>query len=317
MEIRAGRKLPNYVIGFELWWRGFAVPATDGRRYLQRVLDKNTAELLARADPYEVADEFERTLERGGPRTGLYTTLLSRVGGDQAALVTGIYAVILFALGIEPVWESTGSVAEAGDEDEVSPRDVLAGLMGFDRAAADALPGSEPLISEPFDARSFLEQLPFETMFRAGGLSGPVLRSSDSELAIAPDDAHVFADLFPEFAKMVESAYGDDFAGFGIFTLERREQDERFFRAATVAVMLVLRPIFPEGIDTIDTTLRERIGEARRYNALVDAFPKYAPYLKTDQSERLKDLTPEFREQMRRDITTFLEAHHAQIPINR
>jgi hypothetical protein len=180
--------------------------------------------------------------------------------------------------------------------------------MGFDRAAGDTVPGAEPLLDQPFDLADLLQQLGLSWSPGETRLSAPLDEATDADLEVARDDALAFSTLFSEFATAVQRAYGDDFAGFGIFTVPREEKEARFVRAAMVTMMLILRRANNgPGIDMIKSTLRERIDEARTYNAIVETFPEYAPYLRSDQQERMETISPEFREKMQRDIGSFIQ----------
>ena len=309
MEIRGGRKTPSAVLGFELWWSGFSVD--DARSFIASVLDHGAGDPLAQAPgPYEAADRLERKLRAKRPRGTLYPLLAERVGGDTDALIAGMYALMLLLLGESPVLESTASLADAEDRGEVSPGQALERLFGFHRAGQDEAPDGTKLLSEPIDIPAAFQQLAQAEVFDGDALSTPIHKASDTELALARDDALAFADDFAEFARATEQAYGSDFAGFGIFTLPRKDGEKRFFRAACVLGMLVLRRMLGgAGIDTVKGTIRREIGKARAYNAIVDAFPEYAVYLRHDQEEAISNASPEFVEEMHAKIKTFMAAH--------
>jgi hypothetical protein len=307
MEIRAGRKLPEHVVGFELWWRGFDVDVDAVRSYLARLLDESTAELLATPDPYDLADNVEKTLEGQRPQGPLPSLLLERLGGDERALVSGIYALALLLRGVEPVLDTTSEIVGAGDETETTPESAVLHLVGFDRAMTDTVPGTkETLLGDNFDLLGFFYNFTLAEMI-GSRFSTPVSAATDEQLEKARTDAVTFSQLFRELAETQEHAFGKDFSGFGIFTLRRPEQEERFHRLTIFLALLVLRDQYAEEIDLINQTLQERISEVRTYNAIVERFPEYARYLRYDQAEQLATMTPEDRQKMASDISAFLE----------
>jgi hypothetical protein len=308
MEIRGGRKLPNYVLGFELWWRGF--PVADPRPYVAAVLDAATKDAFAPgADPYSTADQLEE-LKTKTPRNTVYPLLAGRAGGDVDALISGLYAIVLLLFGVEPAWESTSALVGAEDRDEVSPRAAAEQVLGFERAASDEAPGGVRLLDEPIEIPGFFRELLGEEGFDARNLSKSVREAPDEELALALDDARAFSDDLVEFATAAEEAFGNDFAGLGFFTLQRREKENRFFRAGCVLSLLLLRrALGGTGIDQIKEDLSSNLVEFRAYNAVVDAFPEYAKYLRHDQQSRLATADPELIAKMRTDVAQFLAAH--------
>jgi hypothetical protein len=311
MEIRGGRKLPEHVVGFELWWRGFDVDLDAVRSYLARLLDEDTADLLATPDSYDPADNVERTVESQRPQGALPSLLLERLGGDESALVSGIYALVLLLRGVDPVLDTTSKIVGAGDETETTPENAILRLAGFNRAMTDSVPGTEEtLLGDDFTLLGFFHELnPAELI--GCRFSTPVLAATDEQLEKARMDAVTFSQLFRELADATEHAFRRDFAGFGIFTLPRREREERFYRATIILMMLVLRKKHADGIDLINDVLRGRISEVRTYNMIVERFPEYGPYLRFDQVEKLKTLPPEDRRKMASDISSFLEEKHS------
>jgi hypothetical protein len=309
MEIRAGRKLPEHVVGFELWWRGVDVDLQVVRSYIGRLLDEDTAVLLSTPDPHDLADTVERLLETKRSHGALPALLLERLGGDLGALISATYAITLLLRGVTPVLDTTSAIVEADDEPEMDPKSAILRVTGLSRAMTDNVPGTdETLLDDDLDLSAFFDELGAVELF-AGRLSDPVHAATDEELETARIDASIFSTHFRELASAAETAFGGDFAGWAIFTLDRREQEERFYRAGIVLMMLILRKKYGEGIDLINQTLQERMSEARTYNTIVERFPEYADYLRSDQAERLAALSPEQRERMVSDISNVLNEH--------
>jgi hypothetical protein len=234
----------------------------------------------------------------------------NRVGGDDEALLAGMYAMVILLLGGSPGWDSTAELVDADDRDEMSPADAAQRLLGFDRAAADEAPGGQKLLDEPVDISEFFSQLLGTGRIDPRDLAETTRGASDDELQLALDDAHAFADDFVENARAAQRRFGDDFAGLGIFTVRRKEKEERFFRAGCVLMLLtVRRALGGEGVEQIKLSLKQTTPQARAYNAIIDAFPAYAAYYRQDQDEMLAAADPDFIAQMRDDVAKFIAAH--------
>lgn len=309
MAIRAGHQKPLDVLGFELWWGGFA--EAKARAHIASILNGDGAIHFSPGDdPADLADRMYIELHDKRPRTGLFALLADRVGGDREALLTGMYALLMLLLGGSPAWESTSAVANAEDRDELSPADAARRLLGFVRAAEDQAPSGERLLDEPMDIPDFFAQLLAGGRMDPSDLAKTIHDATDDELELAREDAHAFAGDFVENARATVRAYGDDFAGFGFFAVHRKEKEERFSRAACVLMLLTVRRVLGgDGIDQIKLSLNETTSQARAYNSIIDAFPEYAPYYRHDQETMLASADPDFVEKMRGDVAAFISAH--------
>jgi hypothetical protein len=317
MEIHPGVKTPLYVLGFELWWQGFPVPAADARRYLRRVIDRGSPDLQPTGNPGEDVEAVMKPLEERRLRDPTYDFLRERVGGNSTIAFQGMYALLLLMLGGEPVLESSGEYADADDAGEPHPGDTLTQLLGLDRAQRDVPPNAEPLIDEDFNLQKHLHEFVVPELTIPGALSAVVEGLSDEELAMARDDAHLYTVELPVAAAAVQHAWGHDFAGFGIFTIERGEQSERWLRAATVPVGVLLRQtVGNASIDEFKLTLRREERAAQTYNSVMERFPEYAEFLKPGNDELLRTAPPELVAKMRSDITDFINSTPGLEPPN-
>jgi hypothetical protein len=261
-RIQAGRKVPTEVLVFELWWHGFAV--ADAHRAVESVLANEPPLIDEPSEPFSVADAFAATIQTPS-RDPVARFLLSRVGGDRAALSTGTFALAALFQGEDPKLDSTAEYADADDRDEISPLEASVRLLGFDRAVADEAPGGSRLLDEIPDLEVFVAELIDGEPLDLLDVARLVRQASVSELELARDDAHVIALLTP-LVRMGEQVYGGDFAGLGFFAIERGEQSERHNRANTVAMMLKLRKsLGDQPIDALKDTLLE-VARARPNN---------------------------------------------------
>lgn len=308
MTIRAGRQKPLDVLGFELWWRGFAV--SQDREYIASILNGGAIAFSSSEDPADFADRMYDELHDKRPRTGLFSLLAARVGGDHDAFLAGMYAMLMLLLGGSPAWDSTSAVVNAEDRDEMSPADAAQRLLGFVRAAEDQAPTGERLLDEPVAIPEFFSQLLKGGRLDPRDLAKTIRDATNEELELARDDAHAFAGDFVENARATVRAYGEDFAGFGFFAVARKEKEERFFRAGCVLMLLTVRRVLGgDGIEQIKLSLRQTTPQARAYNSIIDAFPEYARYYRHDQQTMLASADPVFVEKMRNKVAAFISAN--------
>ena len=133
------------IVGFKLWWRGSEFHRPVARRALAWYLDTTWAPLrnlsAEHSDPYAVADAVD-ALFRGADFRSAFARLLGRrLRRNEQALLSAFYAIILVVQGETPTWTSTASIAEAIDEDELSPAEAAAALFATDRMTQDAVAG--------------------------------------------------------------------------------------------------------------------------------------------------------------------------------
>jgi hypothetical protein len=307
---RTIKLLPD--LGFELWWRGFPVLTDKARGWIAQIIEKHTGLDLAREprDPYDVADEVTEMLRSGEPRDALMRLFRRRVGRNDAALVEGFYVLLLQVFGAQPAWGNPGAYADAADADEPAPEDALASLTGFARAAQDVLPDTPPLLDDPHDVTAVFAQLQEAGALDIAELAKWIEQTTEQELAVAWDDAHVLTELFPEFVRALEQYAGPDFAGLGIFTVARDSATSRFWRALMVCVAIVVRKLVgDDGMAELKDAIRNNIANAAAYLKVIEEFPEYSAYLGYNYEELVTQQSPEFVAKMRKDLTAFLESH--------
>jgi hypothetical protein len=310
MELRAGRWRHLETLRFELWWRGLPVDVEPVRQYMAAMLRKRLGKFgvtrSGSTNPLDVADEMANDLRTQKIRHALLRLILARVAGDLDTAIAGLYAVVLFTLGAEPVWGDVGSDADAPDAGLPTPREAVTKLFGFERAYLDVAPDGTRLLDEPVDVLELLVRLRDAGALDILNAGSTIENASADELATARDNASVFADTMPIAARAAEKAFGRDFAGLGLFTVVYRIAN-RYFRVITLFMMLHLNKAEQEGIRQINATLTIERDRFESYLAILDRFPQYAKYYRVDQEKQLARASQEFIDRMRLEVQAFID----------
>jgi hypothetical protein len=310
MKLRAGKWRRLDTIRFELWWRGIPVNADPVRTYMAAMLRKRLGNFgttrSGSTDPLDVADEMANDLRTQKIRHAVLRLLLRRVAGDVDIAISGLYALTVFTLGGDPVWDDSSRYADLPDADLPTPSEALGKLFGFERAYLDVAPDGTRLLDEPIDVRELLIQLRDVGALDIRNAGSVIDSASLEDLARARDDAYVFAETMPIAARAAEKAFGRDFAGLGIFTILYRIAS-RYFRVIVLFMMLHLNRTEREGIRQINATLTIERDRFEAYLAILDRFPQYAKYYRVDQEEQLAKASPGFVDKMRLEVQAFID----------
>jgi len=292
------------------WWHGIDAELPAARDFMVRTIQQRLGGFgVTRAgstDPFDVADEVASDLQASWPpRYLIFRLIARRVGRDYDDIVAGVYALVVFALGGESPWDN--DEAQAADQHKLSPRQAVTGLLGFQKAASDALPDGQQLLEEEPDAKELLIELNDAGGFDFRDPAASLRQATDSELAQARTDAHAFGETLPIAARAIEHRFGRDFAGLGIFTVLQR-LSERYLRiTATLMVLVVRRALGGDGIDQVAETLEALRSTFEAYLKVVDHFPQYAEYFKVDGNDKLQLCSKQFISKMTADIQQYLD----------
>jgi hypothetical protein len=271
------------------WWNRLWIDRDQLRISLKTVLQEDRdARTLRQAyndaeqDPVEAA---HLVLERDTSADFRHPTIrlfLRRLGGDRNDLYTVAYTLLVLAFGGEPEWDST----DVGLDDplsgkhivEASPRELLERALGIDRLLRDDL-GNGPWLKERPDIAADMERLRDVGAFEVLRPADLFDAASDAELDDARDRAAVLFDLLPVAAKAIETMFGRDFAGMGLFRAAS-QRATAFLRVSIVRYGLLMPALVED--QAVQEVAAALIANAPIFHAvlqLTNAFPGYKKYL--------------------------------------
>jgi hypothetical protein len=303
------------VIAFEVWWQGSRFHSSAARDALVkniRSIWKPFRKLSAEhKDPFDAADAvYSQALEEENSRSALARLMVRRVGRDEQALLSAIYTLVAHALGGNPSWD-TADNSGAADNQDPTPAEALAAIMGFDRAFRDTISGIGAWLPGPVDIPALLSQLDEVGGFDEQQWVSTIRAVSDGELETARARARALAVDLPVAVRALQHYMSSpDFAGFEFFALARTEREALQWRVGLVAAFLLFRSIAQD--DAMNGVMDE-IGKAsrkcREYIAVLEAFPHYAIYFRHDKDKQLAGVSEEFSDMMFREVHDFLAGH--------
>jgi hypothetical protein len=310
LALRRSQRMRLKTIRYELWWHGIDAELPAARELMVRTIEERLGGFgVTRAgstDPLYVADEVASDLRASWPpRNMIFRLVVRRVGRDYDDVVAGIYALVVFALGGESPWDDDD--AEADDQHNLSPRTAVTRLLGFQKAASDALPDGQQLLDEEPNVQELLIELRDAGGFDFRNPAASLRAATDNELAQARTDAHAFGETLPIAARAIEHRFGRDFAGLGIFTVLQRLSERSLRITATLMVLVVRRALGGDGIEQVAKTLQTLRSTFEAYLTIVVHFPQYARFFKADGDEQLQLCPEQVVSRMREDIQQYLD----------
>ncbi|HXP36324.1 MAG TPA: hypothetical protein VN817_01030 [Solirubrobacteraceae bacterium] len=291
-----------------LWWEGHWVDPLMLRRALIAPLERFSSEAAkargGEENPYDAAEAILRTMPDDGKPSELVKLLRGRLSarGDFNNLM---WTLLVIALGGDPPWEQE-------DQSRADPAPTALELLlksaGIDRAMR-AAPSERPSwLPTEFDPCRFIAELRDAGGFAIEDAAAPVREASDDALAQARADALLFSQPLAMIGSVLEGFVGEDVAGLGV--LGAIAPTTGFDRASLIRTMLVLRGIAGEEAFRL---VAELVASTQaRFGAIAElrsALPQHESLLRADYAERLAALEPDDAEQVRRDVTGYLEAH--------
>jgi hypothetical protein len=258
-------------LGFWLWWEGHWVDGATITRILSDLCSSQFRDL--RRFAAEHADSIEAgealAAQATSSKSPVTRALRRRIGRNEDDFESALVALFALSLGETPIWKSP-DVGLDDEETEASVEQTLERATGLDRATTDSPGGIGPLLDSPPHLPTVFGELQGHLSQKA--IDSLISSITAAELERARLDAKVIAEDVPDFVAALESQFGRNVMGLGIFRLFGQKGSHALtWRAMLIPLMARLRGASDEeNLDQVLDSFRSSAVEARRLLALID-----------------------------------------------